>query len=50
MPDDTRDEVVAYEDGDAVVLCDPENPAAWVRSDTVMTATDVERDRTPLER
>lgn len=40
---------VAAEDGGGVVLRDPENPDAWIRSDTVVRAEDVERDRIRFE-
>lgn len=35
-PSSGRQGLVAYEDGDAIVLCDPGNPNAWLRS-TVVT-------------
>lgn len=33
-------DLTAYVDGDAVVICDPTNPKAWIRSDSVVAATD----------
>lgn len=31
------DRYTSYEDGDAVVVCDRENPRAWIRSGTTAT-------------
>ena len=31
-------ELVAYDDEEALILCDRTNPRAWIRSDTVVTA------------
>lgn len=36
---------IAYEDDEYVVLCDRENPNAWIRTDTVVSAKAVERDQ-----
>lgn len=32
-PDVDLDDVLAYEDGGVVVLCDRSNPAAWIEAD-----------------
>ena len=42
-------ELVAYEDDGNVVLCEADNPQAWIRSDTVVRAEDVEQDRVRYE-
>jgi hypothetical protein len=31
------DDVTAYEDGNAHVICDSQNPSAWIRSDFTVT-------------
>lgn len=35
--DSTREELLVFEDGDFVLLCDPENPHAWIRSSHVVS-------------
>lgn len=42
-------ELVTYEDDGHVVVCEAENPQAWIRADTVVTVEDVEQDRVRYE-
>ena len=42
-------ELVTYEDNGNVVVCEAENPQAWIRSDTVVRAEDDGRDRVHYE-
>lgn len=40
--------IVTYEDGESVVLCDRENPKAWIRSDAFVTGESAEGDQTAM--
>lgn len=33
-------EYASHEEGDSLVICDPENPTAWVKSDALMAVED----------
>ncbi|MFB6083853.1 MAG: hypothetical protein ABEJ94_06380 [Halorientalis sp.] len=47
MSEDTEERWTGFEVGDGdYVVCDPDNPDAWLRSDTVVTLADrPERER-----
>lgn len=38
--------LIAYLDGEDIVLCEPNNPRAWIRSDTMMIEADAGAERT----
>lgn len=50
MTDEPERGPVMYQDGDQVVFCDRSNPNAWLRSDTVVRAGDVQLGRVRFER
>lgn len=45
MATESPSEPVAYEDGNSIVVCDRENPNAWIRSDVVLDAAKMEWER-----